>query len=58
MDIHSLQDTSQNQQELYVFIGGFTGIQHIHAVVRGDGPVIMFAGSVHACKGLLIQQAP
>ena len=57
MSIHCLHNTCQNQKELYILIGGISGIQHIYAVVRAQRPVIMLTGAVHACKRLLVQQA-
>ena len=55
--VHRLNDRAQKQQELGVFIGGFAGRQKVHAGIGGHGPVIMFAGAVHAGKGLFVQQA-
>ena len=54
MRVNSLQDASQYEEELDVFIGGITGLQQVHAVIGGDGPVVMFPGTVHTCIGFLM----
>ena len=56
MNIYSLQNAGQNQQELNVLVRRCAGIQHIDAVICGDGPVIMLAGSIHTGKGLLMKE--
>ncbi len=57
MGVHSLDDAGQHQQELNIFVGGFSGIQQVYTVVGSQGPVIMFARTVHTGERLLMQQA-
>lgn len=57
MGVHTLHDTGQHQQKLYVFIGCLARIQHIDAVIRYNGPVVMLAGAVHAFKRLFVKKA-
>ena len=55
--IHRLNNCHQKQQELRIFIGGIAGRQQIYAGIRGDGPVVVFAGTVDPGKRLFMQQA-
>ncbi len=38
-------------------MGGLPRVQHIDAVIGGDGPVVMFAGAIDPGEGLLMEQA-
>ena len=55
--VDALDEGGQKQQELGVFTGSGTGLEEIFAGVCAEGPVVMLAGAVHACEGLLVQQA-
>ena len=57
MNINRLQDAGENQQELAVLVGAFTRLQKIDAVIGGQGPVVMFTGSIDTGKGFLMEQA-
>ena len=57
MQVHRSQNACENQQELCILMRRLTGIQHINAVVRGDRPVVVLAGPIHARKRLLVKQA-
>ena len=47
MDIYRSHDACQYKQKLHVLIGRIARIKQVHAVVRGDGPIVMFAGTVY-----------
>ena len=55
--VHGLQYRAEEKQELCVLVGSLSRRQQVHALIRGDGPVVVFAGSVDAGKGLFMQQA-
>ena len=55
--VHGLDDRTQKQQELGVFVGRLAGGQQIHAGIGGHGPVVVLAGAVDTGEGLLMQQA-
>ena len=57
MNINRLQDAGENQQELAVLVGAFARIKKIDAVIGGQGPVVMFTGSIDTGKGFLMEQA-
>ena len=57
MLIHSLDHRAQEQQELRVFKRRGTGLQQVLAVIGGNRPVVVLAGTVDARKGLFMQQA-
>ena len=38
-------------------MGGLSWIQHVDAVVCGQGPVVVLAGTVYSGKRLLVEQA-
>ena len=54
--VNSLDDSSQEHQELQVLHGGVARVQQI-LVGGGHGPVVMLAAAVHALKRLLMLQA-
>ena len=57
MHIYCFQDTAHNQQELDIVVRGFSRIQKIDSIVRSQGPVVMFTGSVYSCKRFFMKQA-
>ena len=54
--IHCLNNGTQEQQELGVFVGCLTGSQQVHTGIRGHRPVVVLAGAVDTVKGLFMQQ--
>ena len=57
MAVHRPQDTGQNQQKLNVVVRRLSRIQEVNAVIRGQGPVVVLAGSVHSRKRFFMEQA-
>ena len=57
MTVHCLQNAGEHQQELDVLVRRLARIQHVDAVVRGQGPVVVLAGSVNTLERLLVEQA-
>ena len=55
--VHRLDDCGEEEEELGVLAGGLTRIKQVLAGVGGNGPVVVLAASVHAVKGLLVEQA-
>ena len=56
MNVNGLDDTRQYQQKLDIFIGRISRVKQIYAVIRGQRPVVMFPGAVHAFEGLFMEQ--
>ena len=57
MGIYSFHDAGEHEQELDIFIRCLTRIQKVHAVIRRNGPVVMFAGTVHTGIRFFMQKA-
>ena len=57
MLVHRFQNAGQHQQKLDILMGRFARIQHVDAVIRNDGPVVVLAGTVDPGKGLFVKQA-
>ena len=57
MLVHRFQDASQHQKKLDILVGCLSRIHHIDAVIRGQRPVIVLAGTVDSREGLLCQKA-
>ena len=57
MFIDCLNDTGKDKQKLYVLMRGYARLKQIDAVICRERPVVMFAGTVHSCKRLFVQQA-
>ena len=55
--IHSFDDGTQKEQELRVFLGGFSGIEEVLTEVRGERPVVVFARAVDAGKRFFVEEA-
>ena len=55
--IDGLDDRHQEQQELRVLIGRFTGGQQVDAGVGGHGPVVVLTAPVDAREGFFMEQA-
>ena len=54
--IHCLDHCTKEQQELCIFIRSLTGRQKVNPCIRSDGPVVVFTGTVHSGKGLLMKE--
>ena len=55
--VHSLDNRSQEQQELRVFARRPAGLEQVFARVRGKRPVVVLARAVDALERLFVQQA-
>ena len=55
--VNRLNNGTQEQKELGVFVRRITGRQQIHTGICGDGPVVVLTGTVDTGKGLLMEQA-
>ena len=54
--IYTFDDGAEEYQELGIFMGCFTGIQQIHAIICAQRPVIMLTGTIYTCKRFFMQQ--
>ena len=55
--IHALDEGGEEEKELRVLPGSGAGLEEIASGVGPKGPVVVFARSVHAGKGLFMQKA-
>ena len=55
--VHRFDHRYQEQQELRILMRRLAGGEQVHAGIRGNGPVIVFAAAVYPCKRLFMQQA-
>ena len=56
MCIYCFQDTGQDKKELDVLMRCLARIQKIDSVVCNNRPVVMFTGTIYACKWFFMKQ--
>ena len=54
--IHSLDNCTQEKQELRIFIRSFSRSEQVYARIGSDRPVVVLARAVDICKRLFVQQ--
>ncbi len=54
--VHGLQNAGKEEQKLPVFVGPASRIQQVLTLIRGQRPVVVFAGAIDAGEGLFMEQ--